>query len=134
MFILSTPFYNHYLFRFFYAHLTPHPFWKSLQVREHPAIREKRPLSRPLLRTFQHGRPSLKIHGYVLPTTQTNQPCCLPHELPATVIHLLPTQEPTYDLRHQNEPFLTLTQVYFCYKNKPFVVSRKLRYLFCTTN
>ena len=28
MFILSTPFYNHYLFRFIYAHFAPHTLYK----------------------------------------------------------------------------------------------------------
>ena len=60
------------------------PFWKSPQVKEHLASSEEKPLSCRLLWTFQHGRSSLKTRGYILPATQTNQPCCLPHELPDT--------------------------------------------------
>ena len=67
------------------------PLWKSIG-REHSASSEEKPLSRPLLRTFKHGR-SLKIRGYFLPATQTNQPCGLPHQQLATVTHLGQTED-----------------------------------------
>ena len=48
-----------------------------------------------------HGRSSLKITLLPATHTQKNQPCGQPHELPATVIHLLRTQEPTqYDTKN----------------------------------
>ena len=65
--------------------------------------------------------PALKIT--LLPATCTKEPALRP-DTRATCYseHLLQTQETTYYLQHQKEPFLTLIQVYFCYKNKPFVV------------
>ena len=45
--------------------------------------------------------------------------------------HLLPIQEPTYNQRHQKETFLTLIRVYFCYKNKPFVVVFQRSFVIC---
>ena len=70
------------------------PFWKSTQSEStRPAAKKDLSLSRPLLRTFQHGRSSLKIRGYFQTATQTNQPRGLSHELSATVTHLLQTED-----------------------------------------
>ena len=62
-------------------------------------------------------------------THTKNQPCGLLHELSATVNTIYKLENQHTIRRHQKEPFLTLTQVYFWYKNKPFVVV--FRYLFC---
>ena len=51
-------------------------FWKSRQVREHPASSEDRPLSCSLLRTFPDGRSSLK--STLLLATHTEEPALRP--------------------------------------------------------
>ena len=44
--------------------------------REHPTSSKERPLSRPLLRIFQHGRSSLEKRGYFQLHKRTNPAAC----------------------------------------------------------
>ena len=97
------------------------PFWKSPRAEStRPAAKKDLSLSSSSTDT-PHGRSLLKIT--LLPAIHTKEPALRPATRATCYSeYLLQTQEPTYYLRHQKEPFLALTQVYFCNKNKPLVV------------
>ena len=95
------------------------PFWKSAESTRQAA---KKDFSLVLF----YGHSTWKIftedNAATRYTHNKNRPYGLSHELPATGNTFYKLENQHTIRRHQKEPFLTLTQVYFCYKNKPFVV------------
>ena len=100
------------------------PFWSRTQS-ESTWVAAKKDLSHVLSNGHSNGRFSLKITLLLATHTKRASPaaCHTSYLLQWHTSYKLKNQHTKR--WHQKEPFLTLTQVYFCYRNEPFVVFQR---------